>query len=459
METILTRRELSEAMLIRPRALTLGEGLCKFPELEPVVISANHFEQFGYLLRQCGLNGPQTGQSSKEECIIRAGTCGAPPSVTESGDEAYSLLLAPDGVAIRARTDKGLAQGMKTLARLRRELSSLPCCTIQDAPQTSFRALHLCIFPPQDGTRKEDTSPAAVRRMLTAAAMAGYNAVFLEFWGMFPYRKHPYACWPDSAFTRETVEELIRFSIEDLHITPLPCQNMASHAGWSRIDSRKHVVLDQRPDLAPLWIPGGWCFATENPETRRFLADIMEDLLETFRSPPLFHVSCDKCFGFGSAEADRTTPADRIFARHLRFLHELLQSHGTRMAMWGDMLYSSLDSLYWKAAPALAETLPRDILINLWTHNDPGESWADIDFFQERGFQTVYSPFQNREGIRHMTELCRSKDSLGIVQTTWHLPQSTAPAVVYSGALQWCGEEPDSGVEEAFLRRWCAPGN
>ena len=97
----------------------------------------------------------------------------------------------------------------------------------------------------------------------------------MEFWGMFPYKKHPYAAWP-KAYSRETVEEIISLAIDKLHITPLPCQNLTSHAGWSRIASRKHVVLDQRPDLADMWVPGGWCFATENPKTQEYLRDVMD---------------------------------------------------------------------------------------------------------------------------------------------------------------------------------------
>lgn len=362
------------------------------------------------------------------------------PAVDGAGEEAYALNIEAGGIAIAANSEAGLSQGLRTLANLcEKHDGRLPCMTIQDAPQIAFRGLHCCIFRPDDGTDKEDTSPAALTKLLEDACLAGYNHVFLEFWGTFPYRKHPYAQWPDSPYTRDVVEALIAHIIDDLHMTPLPCQNLTSHAGWSRISSRQHVVLDQRPDLADMWIPGGWCFATENPKTKEYLRDVIDDLCETFRNPPLFHVSSDKCFGFGSTEEDRTKPADALFITHLCNLNTYLQHKGVRMVMWGDMLYSSMDSLYWKPAEGIADVLPKNILINIWTHNDVGSHWADIDYFESRGYETIYSPFLNKAGTDSMVKLCAAKGSLGILQTSWHRPQTALPTILYSAAAQWSG--------------------
>ncbi len=358
-------------------------------------------------------------------------------------EEAYALNIDNNGITVAANTEKGLSQGIKMLAVLYRKYgSNIPALNIQDAPAIKFRGTHICIFNPLDGTEKDDTSPASVKELILNVALAGYNYVFLEFWGMFPYKKMPYACWPHSEYTRPVVEDLISYIIDKLHITPLPCQNLTSHAGWSRIASRKHVVLDQRPDLSDMWIPGGWCFATENPDTKEFLKNVMDDLIETFRNPPYFHVSCDKCFGFGSTEEDRTKPADGLFMTHLCNLNTYLQSKGVRMVMWGDMLYSSMDSLYWKPNPIIADQLPKNILINIWTHNDVGEYWADIDYFESRGYETIYSPFINKKGTESMVKLCANKNSLGILQTTWHRPKLALPNVIYCGALCWCGYIP-----------------
>lgn len=410
-------------------------------------------KDYSYLLSLCDVN--ETKVADGEGYCVRIGDCCCEAQSPKfEGKEAFRMEICEKGIVISANAEEGVSQAIKLLALMNIENDGvIPCAVIEDEPQIEFRGAHLCIFNPLDGTEKEETDPEDIRRRIKILALTGYNYVFIEFWGMFPYKKRPYACWPHSAYTREVVEDLISFAIDKMHITPLPCQNLTSHAGWSRISSRKHVVLDQRPDLAEMWIPGGWCFATENPDTKEFLKDIMDDLIETFRNPPFLHASCDKCFGFGSTEEDRTKPADALFATHLCNLNSYLQHKGVRMVMWGDMLYSSMDALYWKAGSSVVETLPRNILINLWTHNDIGTQWADVDFFESRGFETVYSPFINRKGTESMVNLCKQKKSLGMVQTTWHKPASTMPTVVYGASLSWSGKTPDDSEIEAFLNK------
>jgi len=119
-------------------------------------------------------------------------------------------------------------------------------------------------------------------------------------------------------------------------------------------------------------------------------------------------------------------------------LHDELAKRKTRMVMWTDMIYSSLDTKYWKASPQIADRLPKDILMNVWTHNDIGKDrWQDVPFFQDKGFETIYSPFLNKEGANNMIELCLKEGSKGILQTTWHKPQTAMDTVIFSGAKMW----------------------
>ena len=269
---------------------------------------------------------------------------------------------------------------------------------------------------------------------------------------MFPYSLD-YAHWPN-AYTKEEISDLVNYAIDDLHITPLPAQNLATHAGWSRIVSRKHTVLDQRPDLADMYIPGGWCFATENPKTKDFIKLLIDELIEIFRKPPYLHCCCDKAFGFGSTEEDRTMSADVLFAKHISFLNSYLSEKNVRMVMWGDMLYSSMDALYWKCNEKTSDFIPKNVLINIWTHNNPGKNWQDAAFFEDKGFETVYSPFINEESIESMVEICYNRASYGMVQTTWHKPQTAVPYVILTGVLQWCGKKPENELKSKFAEKW-----
>ena len=421
-----------------------------FPKGQKAIFNFETEKCYKYLLSLVGVE--EVCFTERGDYSFTIGDVELEDDLCYEGLEAYHIEISENGIAVAANGEEGIDQAIKLLALMYIENDgAIPCGVIDDYPEVEFRGTHLCIFNPLDGTEKDRTDPEDTMRRLKLLALAGYNNVFIEFWGMFPYKKRPYAQWPNSAYTREVVEQIISFAIDDLHITPSPCQNLTSHAGWSRIASRKHVVLDQRPDLADMWIPGGWCFATENPDTKAFLKDIMDDLIETYRNPPFLHASCDKCFGFGSTEEDRTKPADSLFATHICNLNSYIQSKGVRMVMWGDMLYSSMDALYWKPAETLANTLPKNILINIWTHNDVGTHWADVDFFESKGFETIYSPFINRDGAESMVNICKNKGSLGILQTTWHRPEATLNTVVYTAGLCWNGIAASDAEIEKFI--------
>lgn len=445
----MNKTDILNQLLIKPKHLDLTGGVYTAPAAAPVYTNAT--ADISYLLQLAGY-ATATATLDTVGYALQIGDTAALPTDTFENDEEYVLRVGSDTVVITAKTEAGLLLGLKALIRMKQELGTLPCMIVRDHPDIPFRAVHTCTFRPDDGSDKENTSPDDIKRMIQTAALCGYNHIFVEFWGMFPYSL-PYAHWPN-AWTKEQVLDMVSFAMDKMHIRPLPAQNLTSHAGWSRIITRQHTVLDQRPDLADLYIPGGWCFATENPKTKEFLKLLIDELCEAFRNPPYLHACCDKAFGFGSTEEDRTMSADILFAKHVSFLNSYLREKNVRMLMWGDMLYSSMDALYWKCDEKTADHLPKNILINIWTHNDPGRKWQDVNYFEDKGFETVYSPFMNEVSITNMIALCREKKSHGIVQTTWHRPQSACPYVILSGALQWCGQTPDKALVDNFKTAW-----
>ncbi len=449
----MTKHELLSKLLIKPKKLTLLDGVYFHNPDAQIITNIN--TDISYLLKLAGFNGSAKKEyfDTQDTFILAVGS-GAEKISAHSfeNDEEYYLDISADGIYIAAKTIDGLLLGLKSFIRMSGELEQMPQMIIKDYPDIPFRAVHTCIFKPDDGTDKEESHPEYIKRMMRTAALCGYNHIFIEFWGMFPYSLD-YAHWPN-AYTKEEIADLVAYAADMLHITPLPAQNLTTHAGWSRIVSRQHTVLDQRPDLSDMYIPGGWCFATENPKTKEFIKLLIDELCDMFRNPPYLHCCCDKAFGFGSTEEDRTVSADILFAKHISFLNTYLSQKNVRMVMWGDMLYSSMDALYFKCDPKTADLLPKNILINIWTHNNPGKNWQDAAFFEQRGFETVYSPFINEESIESMVDVCRRRASLGMVQTTWHRPQTAVPYVILTGALQWCSKRPEDDVRKKFAEKW-----
>ncbi|MBQ7356150.1 MAG: hypothetical protein IJW66_02005 [Clostridia bacterium] len=439
-----------KSMILKPDTIVGGEGWKRI-DLSGAVKTNITSRSYDYLLSELSL-GKAEIVSAKGNFFLSIGN--ADTDAACAADETV-IRICDEGIAVIGKSEDAVSNGVKMLIDMKRVAPSEGAYLtgeLRYTPKMKMRGVHFCIFKPNDGTEKDDTTPENIRSRVRLAALLGYNHVFLEFWGMFPYSKREYAHWPN-AWSRADVENLISFVIDDLHMTPIPVQNLTSHAGWSRITSRQHVVLDQRPDLSDMWIPGGWCFATTREDTKAYLTDIIDDLVTTFRNPPVLHCSCDKCFGFGSTEEERVQSADDLFVNHMNFLHDRLAERGVRMAMWSDMLYSSLDVKYWKCDISVADRLPKDILMNVWTHKDIGElRWEDVPFFESRGYETMYSPFLEKAGAKNMIEQCFKNGSLGILQTTWHRPELALPTVVYSGAYMWSGNEPSEDNTKAILK-------
>lgn len=440
--------------IIKPKYIKKGDGVHKFNVSMPIF--TNSSADISYLLNLAGYTKNAVIKSFKncgDMFVLSIGKSDIDNIYyVFTKPEEYYMKINTDSIVIAGLSEDAMIQGLKALIRLIHSDNDIPAAEISDYPDISFRAVHTCMFRPDDGTEKEETSPEYVKKMITTAALCGYNYIFIEFWGMFPFSLD-YAHW-QCAYTKAEIEDLVSFAADKMHICPLPAQNLTSHAAWSRITSRKHTVLDQRPDLADMYIPGGWCFATENPKTQAFIKTVIDEMLVMFRNPPYMHTGCDKAFGFGSTEEDRTSSADMLFVKHLSFLNSYLRQKDVRMVMWGDMLYSSMDALYWKCDEKTADYLPKNILINIWTHNDPGKKWQDAEYFEKKGFETVYSPFINYKSIESMVSVCRERKSYGIVQTTWHKPQTAVPYVIFSGVLQYCGTAPDTDAVEKFAEKW-----
>lgn len=449
------RQEILNKMLIEPKKLLLKEGEYKHDKAASVKTNASECD-FSYLLELAGFEKKAEAVvfgDIKNTYILAIGDCKVENKEFDfSNDEEYYMDICEKSIFIAAKTVDGMLLALKSFIRMSEELGCMPQMTVQDFPDIPFRAVHTCVFRPDDGSDKEESSPEYIKKMMKTAAICGYNHIFIEFWGMFPYSLD-YAHWPN-AYSKEEIKDLVSYAIDKLHITPIPQQNLTSHAGWSRIITRQHTVLDQRPDLADMYIPGGWCFATENPDTKEFIKLLIDELLETFRNPPYLHCGCDKAFGFGSTEEDRTMSADVLFAKHISFLNTYVSEKNVKLVMWADMLYSSMDALYWKCSESATDTIPKNVLINIWTHNNPGRNWQDAAYFEDKGFETVYSPFMNEESIESMVAVCKGRKSHGMVQTTWHRPQSAVPYVILSGALQWCGKKPEKSLINNFSSKW-----
>jgi hypothetical protein len=360
---------------------------------------------------------------------------GAAPEVAVKADA--SLSLPPEGYRVRASAGRlsieaadasGALNALKTLRQAaepergvaRLTAYALPELAIEDAPALAFRGLHLCWFPEND--------EASIEKSIRLAAYYKYNYVVLEPWGVFGYRSHPEFAWAEKRVKPKVFTRLARVAREQ-GVTLIPQLNLFGHASGSRHISGKHVALDFRPELQPLFEPDGWTWCLGNPATRTLLTELSLELYEAFERPPYFHIGCDEAYSMATCATCRKADYAALFKEHLLYFHSLFRGRGASVMMWHDMLVASGDPR-WKGyyangrawADGLLDALPKDIVICDWYYGAPKkeETWSTVRYFRDKGFPVLTCPWKDAEGIKRQSRLAREERLAGVLGTTWN---------------------------------------
>ena len=345
-------------------------------------------------------------------------------------DEAYAVAADAAGVRIAARTLAGgrwAAYSLRQLAIARRgtlriEGRLLPTLRLSDSPRLPFRAVHLCWFP--------ETRPEQIERAIRLAALLKFNAAILEPWGTFRSARHPWYGWPDAPATPESLARLAAIG-RDLGVTLVPQLNVFGHASLSRACSLKHAALDLRPEYEPLFEPGGWNWCLSNPEARRVLRELVDEMHEACGRPPFFHLGCDEAQPPSCPEC-RKRPYGELVCEHVAALAGFVRERGARAMIWHDMLLDRADPRWAgfvasgsPATATLADTLPRDVVVCDWQYADsdpkrPRDDWPTFAHLLGKGFDVAGCPWRNFAAMEPMADFLASHGGLGLVATTWH---------------------------------------
>lgn len=347
--------------------------------------------------------------------------------------EAYEMEINPDGVLIGASAPAGVRHAMKTLRQLgetERGVAKsphyiLPTVRIKDAPALPFRGIHFCWFP--------ETPAWEIEKQIRLAAYYKFNHIVLESWGVFRLKAFPEFVWEEFAVEQDEVKRLVKVA-RDLGVTIFPQVNLFGHATASRTAAGKHVLLDFHPEYAPLFEPDGWTWCLSNPETRKYLTEMVIETHEMFGTPPFFHIGCDEAYNAGSCTSCRRADYTALLKDHLLYFYDLLKQRGARTLMWHDMLVAHEDER-WKGYTAFGRKeggmdemyreLPKDILICDWQYGYPESDgkppeWPTLKFFKENGFDVLACPWLNQKGIASLGEFAVREGLHGMLQTTWH---------------------------------------
>ncbi len=380
--------------------------------------------------------------------------CRKADAVNTEKPEAYSITVSGEGIRITADGRNGVLHALKTLRQLAEPERSVlrftcyevPFCKIEDEPEISFRALHICWFP--------ENEQYHIERAIRLAAYYKFNYIVLETWGVFPFKSAPFLCWQEYALNRKELARIITEAGE-LGITVIPQFNILGHASGSRENGGKHVANSRFPEYASLFEPDGWSFCLSNPETRRVLTECVNDMLETFGSPAYFHIGSDEARLLATCRTCRRQNRKELVKKHLLYFHDLLAEKGARTMMWHDMLLDMEDPR-WAGYTACAsekeglttlyQELPKDIIICDWNYGYPEKEdgtppeWSTGRFFHNNGFDVTVSPWYNQRGIQAQAELAAKENFFGYLGTTWaELDLKMFYTVFQGAAAAWHG--------------------
>ncbi len=345
----------------------------------------------------------------------------------ESQEEgAYQLEIGPSGVSVSAGTLQGVRYALYSLRQLAiPERGTLkvegwiaPKAVIDDKPALQFRGIHLCWF--------HENEPWFIERLIRLAAYYKLNYVVLEQWGTFKSKTAPWYCWDDAPMDVKEIKRL-RTIAEDLGVTLIPQLNIFGHASQSRGGTGKHAALDCHPEYQGIFEPdGGWNFCLSNPETRKLIIALVEELHDAFGNPPYFHIGCDEANGPSCPEC-KAQPYSKLLLDHISAVADVLDRRGAKVMMWHDMFLergdSRWDGFYNNGSPETAKaalSLPENTVICDWYYGAKLDDYPTLRYFKNLGYEVLSCPWENTSGIKAQSDFVQKNDIDGVLGTTWH---------------------------------------
>ena len=360
-------------------------------------------------------------------------TLGNAAPIPLAEQDEYTLSVTPLGIAILAKDKNALVRGFSALLLQIRAVDGVPnaycvpVCEIHGNFSVSRRMIHLCVFP--------NTTLTVLRRLVRLCGVLSYTHVILEFWGMLRYDALPELAWKN-AYTKEEIAPIIR-EARALGMEPIPMINHLGHAAACRIDTGKHVVLDQNPALQYLFTPDGWCWNLFSDASRTLLRKMRKELCELFGEGSYFHIGCDEAHLYSS----EYYPLKEL-GRYLDDLTNDVIAEGRRPILWGDMIVpynTNSDNEEKRLAAGQEEEKMRPLLKALhpssiiadWHYDTFSAPVRSSVIFKEAGFEVLGCPWDKPKNIDAHYETAMQHVTDGLMMTTWHTLHTMSHLVLY----------------------------
>ncbi|HEX8524374.1 MAG TPA: beta-N-acetylhexosaminidase [Tepidisphaeraceae bacterium] len=361
-------------------------------------------------------------------------------------DEGYQVDIAPHGVEVRAKTDRGFFYAAQTLCQLLRSADEgvfLPACNIDDAPSLAFRGVHLF-------TGKESV-PLFTRLAERVLSRYKFNHVVIE--SQFTQWDSDKSIWWEISVPKEQVAEYVKIARENF-LEPIPLVQSLGHSEWM-------FQKGANRDLAE-YPPAPYAYSVTNPKTYEYIRRIYGEALDLFE-PDFFHIGHDEVNIFGHyprREEAKKWGETKLFTYDVQQHDKQMRPRNVRLMLWGDMLLhrsessdSAANAPTTQEAKARRDAMPEDAVIADW-HYQPAkpEDYKSLKIFKDAGFTTVACTWFNPDNIYSFAESARHYGAWGLLQTTWagwtlteqsmEREAKQFPAYILAAEYAWSGDSP-----------------
>ncbi len=298
---------------------------------------------------------------------------------SKGSPEAYTLQIHDKGIIITAASAEGIVRGTESLLQLMppsvygkgtlKDIT-LPCLTINDAPEYAWRALML------DVSRRFQNKDTIIK-LLDGMAACKFNVFHWHLtddqgWRL-PIAGYPkLTSNPDVSYTRQDIREVVDHA-EKLGITIMPEIDMPGHSS---------AACRAYPEIATRKADGK-ITGTMNPgaeATYKFINDVIADVCKQFPNSPNIHIGADEV-GTGNwknhPECLELMKREKLHSTHELYTYfinkccAIVKKHHRKPFAWNEALSSKVDP---------------DLTILSWKGMRPGIAAA------KAGHDVVFSP-------------------------------------------------------------------
>ena len=355
-------------------------------------------------------DGKVVPADGKATCRFEVVNTGVPES-----PEGYTLRIADDGVAVKARNVRGLYCGMQTLGwilRNRDTAEGLPNVEITDSPDLEMRGIYLQL-PPVEPSRID-----RVCHVIDTLGMLKYNTLLIAFFDNFPFSDAPFTK-RKTTLSRADVAKIVAAAKRN-RMEIIPKLQVLSHAGWltNHRDWPKFYEGPARKLHTTVY-----CLSC--PEVQPVVEQVVRETADLIK-PRYFHLGLDeiKLGGFPMCPKCKAANLAELIAGHVRPIKKLLNDRGITPIVYQDDFFGR-DIPGWFDTSQLAavpDLLGKDIMINSWEY-DSYPTAVVGKRIRKRGFEKlIYMSWAiDPDNCLNLPKVARELDAKGNILAYWSM--------------------------------------